>query len=78
VVLNEIAEFHEFGSTWIPLVVNAMIYGGCLLLFRTLCRNHIDENLGRLGYDNNSYYRPDIDSVEGISFGQQSPLSSDI
>ncbi len=77
-VLNEIAEFQEFGSMWIPLVVNAIIYGGCLMLFRTLCRNHIDENLGRLGYDNTNYYRPDIDSIDGISFDQPSQLSSDI
>lgn len=48
-VLNEIAEFHEFGSIWIPLFVNSAIYGGCLLWFRHLCRNHIDEKLGRLG-----------------------------
>ena len=76
-VMNEVAEFHSFGSAWPPLVVNAIIYGGCLLLFRTLCRNHIDENLGRLGYNNSSYYRPDFDSIDGISFDQQSPLSSD-
>ncbi|QDT88891.1 ABC transporter permease [Gimesia algae] len=77
-VLNEIAEFHDFGSMWIPMVVNSIIYGGCLLLFRTLCRNHIDEKLGRLGYDNSSYYRPDLDSIDGISFEQPSQLSSDI
>lgn len=77
-VMNEVAEFHAFGSAWPPLVVNAIIYGGCLLLFRTLCRNHIDENLGRLGYNNSSYYRPDFDSIDGISFDQQSPLSSDL
>lgn len=49
IVLNEVAEFHEFGSIWIPLIVNSMIYGGCLLWFRHLCRSHIDEKLGRLG-----------------------------
>ncbi|MCA9022197.1 MAG: ABC transporter permease subunit, partial [Planctomycetaceae bacterium] len=76
-VMNEVAEFHDFGSAWIPLVVNTVIYGGCLLLFRTLCRNHIDENLGRLGYDNSSYYRPDYDSIEGISFDHSSQLSSE-
>lgn len=48
VVINEIAEFHEFGTPWIPLLVNTIIYGGCLLLFRSQCLNHIDENLGRL------------------------------
>ncbi|QDT97439.1 ABC transporter permease [Gimesia aquarii] len=48
VVINEIAEFHEFGTPWIPLLVNTIIYAGCLMLFRSQCLNHIDENLGRL------------------------------
>ncbi|QDV16134.1 ABC-2 family transporter protein [Gimesia panareensis] len=49
IVLNEVAEFHDFGSIWIPLFFNTLIHGTCCLWFRHLCRNHIDENLGRLG-----------------------------
>ncbi|WP_339728167.1 ABC transporter permease subunit [uncultured Gimesia sp.] len=71
IVLNEIAEFHEFGSAWGPLVVNTFIYGGCYLLFRSQCRNHIDEKLGRLG-DGDA----DLSRSPGISLGNQPLLSS--
>tara|TARA_R110002111_G_scaffold153375_1_gene220174 strand:- start:133122 stop:134993 length:1872 start_codon:yes stop_codon:yes gene_type:complete len=49
IVINEIAEFHNFGTTWLPLIANTLIYSACYYLFRSQCRNHIDENLGRLG-----------------------------
>lgn len=72
IVVNEIAEFHEFGSAWIPLFVNAFIYGGCYLFFRSQCRNHIDEKLGRLGSDD-----VDLSRSPGVSIGNQSLLSSE-
>ena len=49
IVVNEIAEFHEFGSIWIPLILNSLIYGCLCFWFRHLCLGHIDERLGRLG-----------------------------
>lgn len=72
IVLNEFAEFHEFGSAWGPLIVNTFIYGGCYLLFRSQCRNHIDENLGRLGNDD-----LDVSRSPDIPLGNQSLLSSE-
>lgn len=72
IVLTEIAEFHEFGSIWAPLFVNTFIYGGCFLLFRYHCREHIDEKLGRLGSD-----ELDLARSTGIIPGKQSFLRPD-
>ena len=72
IVINEVAEFREFGSVWIPLFVNTFIYGGCYLFFRSLCRSHIDEKLGRLGGDD-----VDISRSPNISSLNHSLLSSE-
>lgn len=48
IVMNENAQFFEFGSAWFPLIANTLIYGTCYYLFRFQCINHIDKNLGRL------------------------------
>ncbi|WP_299464344.1 ABC transporter permease subunit [uncultured Gimesia sp.] len=72
IVINEIAEFQEFGTTWIPLIINTLIYGGCYYLFRAQCRNHIDENLGRLGNQES-----DSDRSPVLPLNSQSLLSSE-
>ncbi|MCH9727774.1 MAG: ABC transporter permease [Planctomycetes bacterium] len=72
IVINEIAEFHEFGTTWGPLMINSFIYGGCYLLFRYQCHMHIDKNLGRLDSKGNF-----IDRSTLFPSGKQSLLSSD-
>jgi len=58
VVLNEVAEYQNFGTTWLPLIVNTLIYSGCYYLFRSQCLNHIDKNLGRLGGQEADDHRP--------------------
>lgn len=70
VALNEVGEFHEFGSVWIPLIVNTIIYFGCFNLFRSLCLNHIDENLGRLGDEASN------DNISDNMISKSTPLVS--
>ena len=71
-VINEIAEFNEFGTIWAPMIVNSLFYGGCYWLFRSQCHNHIDENLGRLTGEENPKDRSII-----LPLDKQSLLSSD-
>jgi len=72
VVLNEVAEYQNFGTTWLPLIVNTLIYSGCYYLFRSQCLNHIDKNLGRLGGQEADDHRPTM-----LPLSNQSILSSD-
>lgn len=72
IVMNEYAAFSEFGSAWIPLLVNTLIYGICYYLFRSHCIRHIDENLGRLTDLENSKDQSSIVSVQ-----KQSLVSSE-
>lgn len=72
IVINEIGAFNEFGTTWLPLIINSLIYGGCLWFFRSQCHKHIDENLGRLSDEENPTNRSTM-----LPLGNQSFLSSD-
>lgn len=71
-VINEIGEFREFGTTWTPILVNSLFFGGCLYFFRRQCLYHIDENLGRLSGE-------DVDNIASsiLPLDTQSLLSSD-
>src|SRR5262249_54619073 len=50
---NEYAELHEFGPfRWVPVILNFLGYGICVILFRHVCLSMADRLLGRLnGYD---------------------------
>lgn len=47
VPMNEFGEYHEFGSAWIPILVNFMFYGGCAYGLRWWCLKNADRLLGR-------------------------------